>query len=100
MTHPGKKEYTMESLIPEIPTSKLGTSKWLTEYDVLKLKRMYNCRETNIIGTTDICTAGGQKCTFPFKYEGKSYNSCTEVGSENGKAWCALAVDARDGVVI
>jgi len=42
----GEGKYTIESKIPEIPTSKFGTSKWLTKSDILKLKRMYNCRET------------------------------------------------------
>jgi hypothetical protein len=42
----GEGKYTIESKMPDIPTSKLGTSKWLTEFDILKLKRMYNCMET------------------------------------------------------
>ena len=34
---------TIESKIPGIPTEKLGSSTDLTQYDVLKLMRMYKC---------------------------------------------------------
>ena len=36
-----------------IPTSQLGSSSDLTEYDILKLKRMYKCKTTDDDDTND-----------------------------------------------
>lgn len=62
--------------------------------------------------TTGTCAAGlrclrqcdcktdtGKHCIFPFKYEGETYNKCTDKYSENGKVWCATEVD-EDGEVV
>merc|ERR1712083_1161937 len=54
---------------------------------------------TGLSRSPTVCTAGGQRCIFPFNYEGQSYSSCTDKGSENGKPWCALEVDSNDNVV-
>ncbi|XP_051465466.1 macrophage mannose receptor 1-like isoform X2 [Apus apus] len=37
--------------------------------------------------------ANGQLCVFPFKYEGKEYNECTDAGRPNGWLWCATTAD-------
>ena len=42
-----------------------------------------------------VCTANGKECVFPFKYKGITYNTCTKVESDNGKAWCALELDSK-----
>ena len=42
-----------------------------------------------------VCTANGEECVFPFKYKGITYNTCTKVESDNGKAWCALKLDSK-----
>ena len=34
-------------------------------------------------------TLKGEYCRFPFKYKGKVFKKCTNLNSENGKAWCA-----------
>jgi len=44
-------------------------------------------------------TSLGNHCVFPFEYEGQTYNQCTSVGSENGRAWCATQVDSEGKVV-
>jgi hypothetical protein len=44
-------------------------------------------------------TKGNKHCVFPFKYQGTTHNSCTDVGSENGATWCATEVD-DDGEVV
>lgn len=36
---------TIVSKIPGVPTSRLGRGGKMTKYDVLKIRRMYNCRE-------------------------------------------------------
>jgi len=37
---------------------------------------------------------------FPFTYEGNTYTQCTEVNSDNGKAWCATEVDDAGKVIL
>ncbi|GAA6106096.1 matrix metalloproteinase-9-like [Tachysurus ichikawai] len=37
--------------------------------------------------------AEGALCHFPFRFEGKSYSSCTSEGREDGLPWCATTAD-------
>jgi len=62
--------YTIESKMNNIPTSQLGSSRDLTDYDILKLKRMYQC------------TDGFVNCG---KHQA---GSCEECPQGNGKYWC------------
>lgn len=46
---------------------------------------------------SDCKTITFQKCIFPFKYDGKTYNTCTtdDNWSWNSKPWCATTLDAN-----
>jgi hypothetical protein len=37
-------------------------------------------------------TLQSKACVFPFSYQGVTYNTCTDTGSDNGAAWCATEV--------
>ncbi|XP_056382277.1 72 kDa type IV collagenase [Hyla sarda] len=37
--------------------------------------------------------ADGKPCKFPFKFQGKSYDSCTTEGRTDGYRWCATTED-------
>ena len=39
------------------------------------------------------------ECKFPFTYEGKEYNGCTDVDTPDGRKWCATRVDG-DGRIL
>merc|ERR1712130_891922 len=32
-------------------------------------------------------------CVFPFTWQGKTFNSCTKEGDDQGKLWCSTMVD-------
>ena len=32
-------------------------------------------------------------CVFPFIFNLQTYHSCTDIGDDNGKLWCATLVD-------
>ena len=34
----------------------------------------------------------GDRCQFPFKWDGRTFNNCTTYKSANGAAWCATRV--------
>merc|ERR1711892_745939 len=38
----------------------------------------------------------GNKCRFPFRYQGKSYSTCTFVQSPNGQPWCYTEQGKRE----
>ena len=38
----------------------------------------------------------GDKCQFPFKWDGRTFSNCTTYKSENGAAWCATRVRGKD----
>jgi hypothetical protein len=39
-------------------------------------------------GTAECHSLSGEKCVFPFRWDGKTFNKCTTYKSENGAAWC------------
>ena len=42
-----------------------------------------------------LCTTySGEYCAFPFKYNGKTYDHCTNDDSAVGRYWCATKVDS------
>jgi len=58
------------------------------------------CQEgSRCLRQCDCTTKAVSKCVFPFSYQGVSYTSCTQAGSENGAAWCAVQVDGTGEVV-
>ena len=36
-------------------------------------------------------------CSFPFKYNGYTYNACTTAGDSQGRYWCAINTSDKDG---
>ena len=41
---------------------------------------------------------GGSPCVFPWKYKGKTYNSCTMDWETDQRPWCATKVDENGAV--
>merc|ERR1712211_2173 len=37
--------------------------------------------------------SAGKPCVFPFTWQGKTFNSCTKEGDDQGKLWCSTMVD-------
>ena len=51
-----------------------------------------------IIFLGDDCrTENGQKCIFPFNYEGTTYDKCTS--DDNDQPWCAYEVDSSGTLI-
>ncbi|XP_028407955.1 uncharacterized protein LOC114530578 isoform X2 [Dendronephthya gigantea] len=58
-----------------------------------KISENERCFVGKVIGTynggsCDVRAANGDCCIFPFTYDGKEYNNCIKIGSE--EAWCAV----------
>ena len=43
------------------------------------------------------CKTKASECQLPFKWNGKTFNSCTEEGGDF--PWCAIAVDENRNMV-
>ncbi|CAB4069290.1 MMP9 [Lepeophtheirus salmonis] len=68
-----------------------GTQWCATSVDANKNYQGYgNCVES----TCKVCSASsGNKCVFPFKYKGETYDKCT-IAENGGIPWCATSVFA------
>lgn len=44
---------------------------------------------------TDCYTTGFFRCKFPFRYQGRVYDSCITLGSVNAEPWCSTRVDNK-----
>ncbi|ETE57436.1 Epididymal sperm-binding protein 1, partial [Ophiophagus hannah] len=60
--------------------------KWCATTGNYDVDKKWMCCNDTGPGTTEET----HKCVFPFIYNGKSYNSCTRDGQEDGKLWCAI----------
>ena len=45
--------------------------------------------------TDDTAKDKNKFCQFPFKYHGTLHSQCITEGSDDGRAWCATAVNKR-----
>ena len=45
--------------------------------------------------TDDTAKDKNKFCQFPFKYRGTLHSQCITEGSDDGRAWCATAVNKR-----
>ena len=45
--------------------------------------------------TDDTLKDKNKSCQFPYKYRGTLYRECITEGSDDGRAWCATAVNKR-----
>lgn len=41
-------------------------------------------------------TSRPERCQFPFRYKGKTFDSCTDEGDVSGKPWCSTQVDKEN----
>ena len=42
--------------------------------------------------------ADGEYCKFPFRFNGKEYTSCTDIGRSDGFLWCSTTYNFdKDG---
>jgi len=39
-----------------------------------------------------------RQCSFPFKYDGVTYSSCTAAGNDDGRLWCGYDVEESEDV--
>ncbi|CAF2744053.1 unnamed protein product [Lepeophtheirus salmonis] len=87
MHYPNKKGKNGLDIIEptyRMPGSKIGGRVDLSYWDILKVRKVYNC---------SICVTIDERkpCVFPFVADGKEYNVCTDINST--KSWCATKIN-------
>jgi len=84
---------SIESKVANVATSQLG-GKVMTKNDILKLQRMYRCEKSSTCKTVG-GPSPNQPCVFPFKWNGKTYNSCPIDSDDTNETWCSIKTDSN-----
>ena len=50
----------------------------------------------NCLASLNLTSTKGQPCKFPFKLDGKEYNSCTTDKDPDKRHWCSTKTDRFD----
>ena len=70
-------------------------------YSSLLSTLIFTCLALNGVQSQQSCLVKEKKtgnlkpCIFPFIYNNKIYNGCTDINDLEGKQWCSTKVDAK-----
>ena len=53
-----------------------------------------NILDENINNSNECVAENGEPCIFPFNYHDKTFEKCTHYDANDGKVWCAVAVNS------
>eukprot|EP00095_Tigriopus_kingsejongensis_P007864 maker-scaffold1272_size51402-snap-gene-0.11 protein:Tk07864 transcript:maker-scaffold1272_size51402-snap-gene-0.11-mRNA-1 annotation:"hypothetical protein BRAFLDRAFT_106125" len=84
---PGNEQTCGQLIIPDGDDGKVRTRDcYLNQSDVFSHGL---CQFTSCFARDDIA------CSFPFRFKGRTYDSCITLGSTDGQAWCSTKTDAH-----
>ena len=82
-----------------LPWCKVGQNGTTLIYEdcnmeTCKSKQFFSWKHIDYLPLAECVGVNGEPCIFPFKYHGKTFEECTAYDANQGKVWCAVAVNS------
>ncbi len=62
-------------------------------------EHFWNFLDENFNNSNECVAENGKSCIFPFNYHDKTFDKCTHYDANEGKVWCAVAVNSGGDMI-